>query len=112
MRTLHTILFTLLLLLTLSACKNQQVETMLDQAESIMQERPVEALSVLRTIDATRLHARSQEARYAMLYTQAQYKNYIDTRNDSLIRIAYDYHKYVLSRKNNVKYARNRSLIP
>lgn len=92
MRTLHTILFTLLLLLTLSACKNQQVEAMLDQAESIMQERPVEALSVLRTIDATRLHARSQEARYAMLYTQAQYKNYIDTRNDSLIRIAYDYY--------------------
>ena len=92
MRTLHTILFTLLLLLTLSACKNQQVEAMLDQAESIMQERPVEALSVLRTIDATQLHARSQEARYAMLYTQAQYKNYIDTRNDSLIRIAYDYY--------------------
>ena len=92
MRTLHTILFTLLLLLTLSACKNQQVETMLDQAESIMPEKPVEALSVLRTIDATRLHARSQEARYAMLYTQAQYKNYIDTSNDSLIRIAYDYY--------------------
>lgn len=92
MRTLHTILFTLLLLLTLSACKNQQVEAMLDQAESVMQERPVEALSVLRTIDATQLHARSQEARYAMLYTQAEYKNYIDTRNDSLIRIAYDYY--------------------
>ena len=92
MRTLHTILFTLLLLLTLSACKNQQVEAMLDLAESVMQERPVEALSVLRTIDATQLHARSQEARYAMLYTQAQYKNYIDTRNDSLIRIAYDYY--------------------
>lgn len=91
MRTLHTILFTLLLL-TLSACKNQQVEAMLDQAESVMQERPVEALSVLRTIDATQLHARSQEARYAMLYTQAQYKNYIDTSNDSLIRIAYDYY--------------------
>ena len=91
MRTLHTILF-FLLLLTLSACKNQQVEAMLDQAESVMQERPAEALSVLRTIDATQLHARSQEARYAMLYTQAQYKNYIDTSNDSLIRIAYDYY--------------------
>lgn len=58
MRTLHTILFPLLLLLTLSACKNQQVEAMLDQTESVMQEKPVEALSVLRTIDATQLQLR------------------------------------------------------
>ncbi len=57
-----------------------------------MTEHPDKALSVLKTIDASRLHSESTQARYALLYTQALDKNYVDVASDSLIYPAVTYY--------------------
>ena len=56
------------------------------------EERFEEAYAVLDSIDGRLfLPGSYQQARYALLYTKAQYKNYIDCDNDSLISLAVDY---------------------
>ena len=58
-----------------------------------MENHPDSAYSLLQTIDSEALRTRGGRARYALLYTQAQDKNYIDHSNDSLITIAADYYR-------------------
>lgn len=65
----------------------------LTQAESLMVEHPDSALNVLQNIDTTMLQSVEDKALYALLYTQAEDKNYIDNADDSIIRIAVDYYK-------------------
>lgn len=64
----------------------------LTEVERIIDEHPDSALYLLDYIDPSNLSAR-QRAQYALLYTKAQYKNYIDAPNDSLISIAVDYYE-------------------
>ena len=54
---------------------------------------PDSALQLLKTIDSKHLVTKEGKARYALLYSQALDKNYIDVTNDSLINIAVDYYK-------------------
>ena len=58
-----------------------------------MENHPDSAYSLLQTIDSEALRTRGGRARYALLYTQAQDKNYIDETNDSLISEAVDYYR-------------------
>lgn len=66
---------------------------LLQEAETRMQERPDSALAILQQVDRTSLRSRYGKARYALLYSQALDKNYIDETNDSLILIAVDYYQ-------------------
>lgn len=75
----------------LCGCQKTQVDQQLDHVESIMEEHPDSALTILQQIDGTTLHGESQ-ARHALLLSQAYDKNYIDLTNDSLISIAYNYY--------------------
>ena len=50
------------------------------------------ALATLDSIDATAISSRKQNARYALLYSEALYKNYIPAMNDSLIMTAVRYY--------------------
>ena len=59
-----------------------------------MEDHPDSAYSLLQTIDSDALRTRGGRARYALLYTQAQDKNYIDETCDSLISIATDYYQH------------------
>lgn len=59
-----------------------------------MEDHPDSAYSLLQTIDSDALRTRGGHARYALLYTQAQDKNYIDETNDSLISVATDYYQH------------------
>lgn len=88
-------IYTLILLLTtliFSGCENSTITEQLDNAERLMNEKPDSALILLNNIDKTQRLSKSQNARYALLYSQALDKNYIDVTNDSLINIAVDYY--------------------
>ena len=90
---LHIILC-LLLALPFTGCqKHYPVADKLSQAEICMDEEPEAALRVLESIGQSDLHTKEHHARYALLYSQALDKNYIDKTNDSLINIAVDYYR-------------------
>ena len=84
----------ILLLLGITGCRKQYpVAEKLLQAEAVMNEHPDSALNLLKGIEQTELQTREHHARYALLYSQALDKNYIDLTSDSLINIAVDYYK-------------------
>ena len=79
----------ILIALCLFSCSDDTaVMSRLDQAESMMEEKPEEALALLDTMQRSRLVSREAIARHALLYSQALDKNYIDMTTDSIIRPA------------------------
>ena len=91
----------IILALCLVACNrhSKHWET-LSQVESYMDERPDSALAVLEHINTSELKGKEERARYALLYTQAKDKNYIDETDLSLICEAQKYFK----ESDNVRY--------
>lgn len=82
-----------LLSVFLTACTRQQpINSMLVQADSLMQTYPDSALWLLQQINVDDLHGKNNHAYYALLLTQARDKNYILAKNDSLIRVAVRYY--------------------
>lgn len=65
----------------------------LERAQTLMSEYSDSAKFVLETIDRTTIKSRRGKARFALLYSQALDKNYIDVTSDSLIRPAVDYYQ-------------------
>ncbi len=90
MKSLRLAPCSLLLLLLLVSCQ-RRADRLISQAGGLMQSQPDSAMRLLQTIDR---HSLSGErlARYAIIYSIAQNKSGIDTRSDSLLRIAYDYY--------------------
>lgn len=84
------IFFTSLLLL--SACTHNKTNEQLRLAETIMDETPDSALTLLSEITVKNLMSAQQQAKYALLMSIAQYKSCIEETNDSLIRIAVRYY--------------------
>ncbi|MDO4163648.1 MAG: tetratricopeptide repeat protein [Bacteroides sp.] len=83
-----------ILLLLLAACiSGSRYNTLLVQADSLMQAKPDSALLLLQGICPEDLQAEADRAYYALLLTQAQHKNYIDPTNDSLILSAVHYYE-------------------
>ena len=66
----------------------------LHRAEALMNEHPDSAWAVLNTLSSDGMGQNRTRARYALLYAQAQDKNYIDETNDSLISVAVDYYRH------------------
>ena len=95
MKKTPTILILLFLLLAMIACNDpKSVTDALYRAEALMNEHPDSALSILNAISPDEMGQNSTRAHYALLYTQAQDKNYIDETNDSLITMAVDYYRH------------------
>lgn len=63
------------------------------EADSLMESRPDSALSVLESVDAGMLETEEQRAYYALLLTQAKYRNYVSLADDTLIDSAVDYYE-------------------
>ena len=83
----------LVLSLCLLSCHSEtETRKLLNVAGTIMTDNPREAKSLLETIDAPQIRRASLRARYALLYSQALDKNYIDKTNDSLISVAVNYY--------------------
>lgn len=77
----------------LVACHpNPTIHNIFRIAEEQMELRPDSSLNILRQIDPTTLVRRSEKARFALLYSQALDKNYIDLESDSVIAPAMAYY--------------------
>ncbi|MCR5276791.1 MAG: hypothetical protein K6D54_03885 [Bacteroidales bacterium] len=64
----------------------------MDDVETYIDERPDSALAVLSGIDAGTLQTRELQARYALLYTMALDKNYMDITAPGLLDPAWKYY--------------------
>lgn len=71
---------------------DNQIGSALTSAEISMNDNPEASLEVLKSIDKNLLSTRKQKAKYALLYSMALDKNYIDLKNDSLIAPAVQYY--------------------
>lgn len=85
-------IITLLTLFAVAGCSGAPDST-LYEAEALMTEHPDSALTLLRSLDPDEIRGKSSRALYALLFTQAQFKNYIDVDNDSLIFEAVNYYE-------------------
>lgn len=91
----------LFLVICLASCNSHSAHwDTLSQVESYIEERPDSALVVLEQIDLSELSGKEEKAKYAVLYTQAKDKNYIDERDLKLISEAKDYYEDL----GNVRY--------
>lgn len=75
------------------SCENAQVYVSLNSAEMSMNDNPESSLNVLESIDSENLATRKLKARYALLYSMALDKNYIDIKADSIIAPAVKYYE-------------------
>lgn len=83
----------ILLIMFLFGCGNSgQIEQELSAAAKLMRSEPDSSLRIIENIDLDRILRRSTRAKYALLYSAALDKNYVDADDDSLIRIAYRYY--------------------
>lgn len=68
------------------------VTSLMDSAEVIMNDAPEHALALIDSIASESIHNCSLNARYALLYSESLFKNYIKAPNDSIIMIAVRYY--------------------
>ena len=76
------------------------VNAVMDRAEASMDDNAALADSLMKLIDPHSIRAKEIQARYALLYTGAEYKNYRVATSDSLILIAVHFY----SEDNNPDY--------
>ena len=92
-----SLLISLSLLAVFCACTPREQRSMspretLSRAEALMTQAPDSALMLLEDLSKGALRGRENRAHFALLYSQALDKNYIDRSNDSIISIAVDYY--------------------
>lgn len=76
-----------------SYSKDIAVGVKLDSAEAAMESAPGKSLKIIESIDRASLNSRRLKARFALLYSMALNKNYIDIANDSIIAPAVRYYR-------------------
>jgi len=82
-----------IILILFSSCVSNRTREALNRAESVVNEAPDSALAIVKAIDRDELKTRSSQARHALLLTRAQDKCRQIIKEDSTIRIAYDYYQ-------------------
>ena len=97
-------LFTSASLLLISCTDKPHIKAVLDKAEEVMEtEDPAVVYTMLDSINTEGLSTRRLKARYALLYSQALDKNYIDLTTDSIIRPAVKYYRHHGSAEDKLK---------
>ena len=100
----NTAIIILFAMSLLSSCTiRQDYNQQLLKADSLMQLRPDSALNILKSISSKKLSTRADNAYYALLLTQAQDKNFVVQKDDSLIRIAVHYYDSIGDTKMQAK---------
>ena len=74
------------------AHSRRAIVALMDSAEAVMNDDPGYALQLMDSINPASIPSRALNARYALIYSEVQYKNYIPAQNDSLIMIAVRYY--------------------
>lgn len=86
------IILGLLIVLSFTGCYNRELDSRLDKAEALLQNKPDSALHILQQLSPG--GGQAEQAKYALLYSTALDKNHIKTTDDSLIRQAWNYYKH------------------
>ena len=86
------IILELLAILFFTGCYNREQISRLDEAEALIQNKPDSALTILQQLKSEGNQA--EQARYALLYSEALDKNHIKVTNDSLICQAWSHYKH------------------
>lgn len=73
--------------------RTHQINASLLQIEQLMYERPDSAWKILQHMPSISQLRKEEQALHALLFTQAQYKNYIPVKSDSLLQIAEAYYR-------------------
>lgn len=73
--------------------RTHQINASLLQIEQLMYERPDSAWKILQHMPPILQLRKEEQALHALLFTQAQYKNYIPVKSDSLLQIAEAYYR-------------------
>lgn len=85
-----------LCLILIGCTQNAEVnESLLSQADTLVESRPDSALAILRRVAKPHKLTRKEQADYCLLLTQAEYKNYLPFTSDSLLTIAINYYQSV-----------------
>ena len=85
----------LLLIAMFHACDSSSLaETEMNSAEQIMESHPDLAIQIIESLDTMLLVSPKLQARYALLYSMALDKNYIDVVDDSIITSATRYYHH------------------
>ena len=87
------ILFAAVVLSIAVSCTDRGIIRALDDIESCLSEHPDSALSVLDSLSTADIQGREANAKFALLYSMALDKSYIDATDDSLINIAVDWYR-------------------
>lgn len=85
-------IITFFLLLNITGCHKERVNSDLLVAESVMESKPDSAYRILKNIDSAILSSDINKAKYCLLMTQAMVKNDVPFDSDSLISFAVDYY--------------------
>lgn len=73
-------------------CTRGDLLERIDYAERIALDNPAEALDVMRSIPRDEISGSRNKARYALVYSEAMYHNYIDSDSDTLTRAMAEYY--------------------
>lgn len=75
------------------SCTDHEVIRQLDDVEAYLSEHPDSALTVLDSISTAGIQGRETNAKFALLYSIALNKSYIDIDNDSILAPAINYYR-------------------
>lgn len=93
MRKFYLLSFLLTFMFFINSCNDRGgMEVKLSRAETFITDNPDMALKVLDSLDVEELSTRRLRARYALLYSIALDKNYVDVKDDSIIAPAVRYY--------------------
>lgn len=95
MKRLKYIKWSIVIIIICSACtfSMDKVSNNLSQADKLIWSNPDSALHILQVVPAPERLNSQQQADYALLLSQAQYRCNIPASSDSLINIAVKYYK-------------------
>ncbi len=81
-----------MLLVTASCTRNREMMEQLESVASYVEDAPARALSALDSLHHAGISGRETNARYALLYSIALDKNWIEDTDDSLVNIAVEWY--------------------
>ena len=85
------------------ACSSREALRSMERAEQLLEDAPEEALRVMEGVDGEALRTEEDRARYALVYSEACYYNYIDVDVDTLTQSMM---RYYLESDNHAERAR------
>lgn len=94
------ILLPFLLILSQGCNRQENIDVRLTEADSLMMSNPEKSLEILESIGKPHYSGEELNAYYALLLSQARYRNFIDAESDSLIMVAVKYYETTGDRRN------------